>query len=109
MARTFVDIPLQGDIAAADAVVKNVLISDDYREINYNTEVVWKKGTGVMTAMHFIKVEYVGNVLHLSGWVQIGVGSVGGKERDLSGIVGAVPKKSVKGTIEKMRAAVAGM
>ena len=43
MARTFVDIPLQGDIAAADAVVKNVLISDDYREINYNTEVVWKR------------------------------------------------------------------
>ena len=65
MARTFVDIPLQGDIAAADAVVKNVLISDDYREINYNTEVVWKKGTGVMTAMHFIKVTNYRKSSHL--------------------------------------------
>ena len=31
MARTFVDIPLMGDLAAADTVVKNVLIGDDYR------------------------------------------------------------------------------
>ena len=53
--------------------------------------------------------DLAGREVHLSGWVQIGVGSVGGKERDLSGIVGSMPKKSVKNTIEKIRAAVAGM
>ena len=42
----------------------------------------------------------------VSGWVQIGIGSVGGKERDLEGITASIPKKSVKKTIEKLRAAI---
>ena len=45
--------------------------------------------------------------MRISGWVQIGVGSVGGKERDLKGFVGAIPKKSVLNTIEKIKAALA--
>jgi hypothetical protein len=109
MARTILDIPLRGDPAAADSVVKTILINDGYRDVPYNAEIVWKKGTGMMTAMHYIKVEYMGNVLRLSGWVQIGVGALGGKERDLSGFTATVPKKSVKKTMEKIQAAVAGM
>ena len=50
--------------------------------------------------------EYAGQTLRLYGWVQIGVGSAGGKERDLTGVVGAIPKKSVKKTMEKIRAVI---
>lgn len=42
----------------------------------------------------------------VSGWVQIGIGSVGGKEHALEGFTASIPKKSVKKTIEKLRAAI---
>ena len=82
------------------------MVADKYKEIDYNGETVWKMGTGLATAMHFIKTEYAGQTLRLYGWVQIGVGSAGGKERDLTGVVGAIPKKSVKKTMEKIRAVI---
>lgn len=109
MARTVVEIPLKQDPKAADAVARSVLSVEGYREMSYNnnTELVWKMGTGVMTAMHYIKLEYSASTLRISGWVQIGIGSAGGKERDLKGFVGAIPKKSVLNTIEKIKAALA--
>ena len=109
MARSFYNISFTQDSSAVDNLVRSILIGDDYHEINYNTEVVWKKGTGLMTAMHYIKLEYYPNVLRVAGWVQVGVGSIGGKERDLTGFTCAIPKQSVKKTIEKIQLAVAQM
>lgn len=106
MARTLIEIPFSQDQQTVENLVRNVLMGDKYKEIDYHGETVWKMGTGMMTAMHFIKTEYVGSTLRLYGWVQIGAGSVGGKERDLTGVVGAIPKKSVKKTMEKIRAAI---
>ena len=99
MARTMMEIPFAGDQQTVETAVRGVLI-------DYNGETVWKMGTGLATAMHFIKTEYAGQTLRLYGWVQIGVGSAGGKERDLTGVVGAIPKKSVKKTMEKIRAVI---
>ena len=78
MARTTFRIDFHQPPQVVDQIARNILIADDYREIDYNREVVWKKGTGLMTAMHYIKLEYQGNTLVVSGWVQIGIGSVGG-------------------------------
>lgn len=103
MARSFYDVQFAQDQAITDELVRKILISANYREIQYGNEVVWKMGTGLMTAMHYIKIEYEGNILHIAGWVQIGVGSVGGKERDLTGFVGAIPKQSVVSTINRIR------
>ena len=49
--------------------MRGVLVADKYKEIDYNGETVWKMGTGLATAMHFIKTEYVGQTLRLYGWV----------------------------------------
>lgn len=108
MARTCMEIQLKRDPREADAIARRVLAADGYHEMNYNnnTELVWKMGTGAMTAMHYIKLEYTANSMRISGWVQIGLGSVGGKERDLKGFVGAIPKKSVMNTMNKIIAAV---
>lgn len=106
MARTSFRIDFHQPPQVVDQIARNILIADDYREIDYNREVVWKKGTGLMTAMHYIKLEYQGNTLVVSGWVQIGIGSVGGKEHALEGFTASIPKKSVKKTIEKLRAAI---
>lgn len=57
MARTTVRIDFHQPPQVVDQMVRDILIADDYREIDYNREVVWKKGTGLMTAMHYIKLE----------------------------------------------------
>ncbi len=106
MARTMMEIPFAGDQQTGETAVRGGLVADKSLEIDYNGETVWKMGTGLATAMHFIKTEYAGQTLRLYGWVQIGVGSAGGKERDLTGVVGAIPKKSVKKTMEKIRAVI---
>lgn len=106
MARTTVKVTFHQPQDLIDQHVREVLIGDDYREIDYNREVVWKKGTGLMTAMHYIKLEYQDNTLIISGWVQIGIGSVGGKEHALSGITASIPKKSVLKTIDRIKAVV---
>ena len=106
MARTMMEIPFAGERQTVETAVRCVLVADKYKEIDYNGETVWKMGTGLATAMHFIKTEYAGQTLRLYGWVQIGVGSAGGKERDMTGVVGAIPKKSVKKTMEKIRAVI---
>lgn len=100
MSRTYMDISISAYTDAIDNQIRQILIAEHYREIPYNTEIVWKKGTGLMTAMHYIKLEYPNyHTVRLSGWVQIGVGSVGGRERDLSGFTGIIPKKSVQNTM----------
>lgn len=103
MSRTVMKIPYEGDKDKIDESIREILINDDYREIDYNREVVWKKGTGLATAMHFIKVEYKTGAIVLSGWIQIGVGSVCGKEQELKGFVGMAPKKSVLKTMKKLQ------
>lgn len=106
MARTVVNIQLNTDSENADKIIRQILLADDYREIEYHGEVVWKKGTGLMTAMHYIKIEYTNDAVVVSGWVQMGVGSIGGKEHALKGFVAIVPKKSVKKTISKLQSAL---
>ena len=43
--------------------------------------------------------------IQLSAWVQVGIGSVGGGEMDLNGVVGAIPKKQLLKLIEKIKQA----
>ena len=107
MARTILEFSIPSYSDAVDQTIRQILIGDHYREIDYNREVVWKKGTGMMTGMHYIKVEYPNNqTVRLSGWIQIGIGPVGGREHDLNGMAGALPKKSTRKTMEKIQAAV---
>ena len=108
--RTFVQVPITGDPNAIDSAVAQLLQQEGYALTQYNetglNETVWKKGTGMATAMKFIKLLYQPNMLVISGWTCAGVGSVTVNEMPLKGIVGAVPKKSCMTTI-KMVAQVA--
>ena len=105
MSRTVKIVECHRNPAIIDEQIRNILVNDGYKLINYNDEMVWKMGTGLMTAMHYIKFEFSDNVLCISGWVQGGTGSVvGGKEHDLTGFTAAIPKKSVAKTMTKIEA-----
>lgn len=76
-----------------------------YKSVSYHNghnETVWKCGIGFLTAIKYIKVEYLdGNRMSVSGWIR----PVGGKEQNLDGFVCIVPKKQVTGVIEEIRSA----
>lgn len=107
MSRAVYIYPYRMDFAAAEAAIGGVLTGDGYHPINYRGEQVWKKGVGVMTAMHYIKVDWAEDHVVLSGWVQAGLGDDGFSEMAAdNGVLAMAPKKSVKKTIEKIRQAI---
>lgn len=106
MARTTIKIQYTLPFQQVDGNIKTILSQEGYKEINRNNELVWKKGTGLLTAMQYIKVEYGNDCVNISGWIQSGIGNIGGKEMDLNGVFGAMPKKSVLKVISKIQNAV---
>lgn len=103
MSRTSFTFSFSRDIENAIRNVENVLAQNGYKKINQNNEEIWKKGTGLMSGVKFIKTEFSQNSLTLYGWVKTGLG---GPEMDLSGFALAVPKKSVMKVIEQIKMSV---
>lgn len=106
MARTTIRLPFKGTIDETNNTATYILQSNGFNQIDYNSEAVWKKGTGLMTAMQYVKLEFESDCLVVSAWVQAGIGNAGGSEMELSGFVAAVPKKSLMKVIEKIKKSI---
>lgn len=104
MSRSIFQLNYRKSIEETTKQIENFLIQSDFKKILYNgIEEVWKKGTGLATAMQYIKVEFDEGVLTISAWVQTGIGNFGGKEMNLDGFTAVIPKKSLKKTIENLK------
>ena len=79
MARTIINLPLRNSVDESYNTAVNILQANGFKEVSYNGETVWKKGTGLLTAMQYIKIEFTDTTLVVSGWVQAGVGNPIGK------------------------------
>lgn len=106
MARSQFVIPFTASFEETNQKIESILKENGFFLKDYHGETVWKKGTGAMTAMQYIKLEYGQGSVTLYGWVQAGLGDVGGKEMDLKGFFGAMPKQSLLKVIKKIQAAV---
>ena len=107
MSRAIIEINFRKSKEETEKQIEYFLIQNDFKKILYNgIEEVWKKGTGLATAMQYIKPEFENGVLKISAWVQVGVGNFGGKEMNLDGFTAVIPKKSLKKTIEKLKEAL---
>ena len=94
MARTTIVTQSNCKFEQAENIINNILSKNGFKQTTINSgENVWKKGTGFLTAMQFIKIDFSSNEFTISAWVQAGLGSVGGNEMDLTGVVAAIPKK----------------
>ncbi len=98
MSRTTIRISVK-DMETATKKVSAVLSSHNYKNIVENNERVWKCGTGFLTAVKYIKAEFSDNEVVISGWIR----PVGGKEQDLNGFVGGLPKKQVLNIIKEIQ------
>lgn len=87
-------------------VIEQVLEAKGFKQVDYNGEPIWKKGTGMATAMQYVRIRTRGDSVALSAWVAAGVGSANLKEMPLTGMVAAVPKKSLQKTLDAVRSAL---
>jgi hypothetical protein len=106
VARTCIKTPYRAEWETVNRVVEDVLKEEGFHKKRINEEDCWKKGTGMATAMQFMKIEYTETEAHIYGWIQVGLGDVGGKEQNLDGFVGMVPKKNLKRRMEKLARAI---
>ncbi len=103
MARTYYRVPYTCSFSELQARLEQILESKGYSGYFYrNAENVWKKGTGIATSMHFIKIEYDVDSVMIWGWTAAGIGGISSNELGLKGFVAAVPKKMIRKTIEEM-------
>ena len=83
-----------------------ILSQNGFKPHEYKGESVYKKGTGLATAMQYVKLAPTADSLFVQGWVVMGIGDIGINEMDLDGVMGALPKKSLKKVLDKIQAAV---
>lgn len=87
----------------ANVKIKQILLAHNYKLKEENGETVWKCGVGFWTAMKYMKIEFhENNEIEISGWIRAALGT----EQDLSGFVGAIPKKQVMKVIEEIQKAI---
>ena len=94
------------DVHRAAATFGAALEGRGFRRTDYRGEPIWKKGTGMMTAMQYVRVRVRGNLLGVSAWVMIRVGSADFCEMPLTGVVAVIPKKSLEDSLNAARAAI---
>lgn len=103
MPRTTIQMEYDLSYQEASKRIEAILSARGFKSVVYNGEKVWKKGNGLLTAMQYIKVEFGQDGAALSAWVQAGLGGVGGSEMDLTGVVGAVPKKALMNVLQEIQ------
>lgn len=104
MARTNIVTSYSCSYDDAQRKISAILSQKGFKPTTLKTgEKVWKKGTGIMTAMQFVKIEFSQNEFVMAAWVQAGIGSVGGREMDLTGFVAAIPKKQLMKVLEEIK------
>lgn len=105
MARSIYQVSYRCGFPELRRRLEEVLMSSGYRPYLYEGENIWKKGTGAMTAMMYIKIEYDQTMVAFQGWVMPGLGSAEIAEMGLDGALGVIPKKACQKVIDQLIAA----
>ena len=82
-------------------IIEEILDSHKFDSVSKNGEDYWQQGIGVSQAPKFIKYYFDGDKVILEGWI-----SNFGKESDLKGVVGALPKKSCRKVLDEISEAI---
>lgn len=100
MSRTRVELESKNNQKTAE-VIEDILNSSRYDLVEKNGEKYWQQGIGVTASPKFIKYYFENDKLILEAWV-----NNFGKESNLDGFVGALPKKQCKSVLDKIKNAV---
>ena len=109
MARTCVVVPYSIPFPTVKSTIEQILTKEGFKLKDYNGELVYKKGTGFATAMQYLKVDYTESEIYIFGWIQMGLGSIGGKEHDLTGMMAKLPKSNLQKRIDLIAQTIRSM
>ena len=86
-----------------EQTINKTLYDNGYSEYMLRGESVWKKGTGMLTAIHYIKIEYSEHEVTILGWIDNKIASFDlSLESKLTGYYGCIPKNAIKDVINQI-------
>jgi hypothetical protein len=95
-------VNFSGDFESMSALINDFLIADSYCIENYGNETVYRKGSRMLVGRKFIKFSKVPEGILVEAFVNL----LGNNEGGIDGFVGAVAKKQLKGTVDKVIAMI---
>ena len=97
MSRYMRDVITAKDTDEVRRLADELLAGQGFRQVNYGSETVWKKGHGLALGPQYSKVEPGEGKVHIEAWVRIAVlpGLYMG-EMGTDGFIGAIPKRRLK-------------
>lgn len=100
MSRTQIKLDCR-DKQQSSAVIEEILDSHRFDRTSKKGEEYWQQGIGVTQSPKYIRYYFEGDKVVLEGWV-----TNFGRESDLKGAVGAVPKRSCRKILDEISRAV---
>lgn len=97
-------VRFSGDFEKMSALINDSLTADDYRVEKYGNETVYRKGSRMMTGRQFFKFSKAPDGVLIEAFVNL----FGSNESGIDGFVGAVAKKQLKKTVDKVAAMIEG-
>ncbi len=100
MARYINNVRTSGNMEAISREIADYLTREGFKYKSVKGENVWQKGSGMITAPQFIKVQLGDGIAHIEAWLKqallpgVYVGEMG-----LDGFYGAIPKSMLKGRV----------
>lgn len=86
-----------------DFIMSDFLQKYGFTLVKINGEMVYQKGKGLFEMPQYFSYRYVNGVIHIEAWVKFAwLPGVYGKEKDLSGVVGSIPKNAYKESIDEL-------
>lgn len=86
-----------------DFIMADFLRKHGFTLVNINGEMVYQHGKGMITAPKYFCYRYANGIIHIEAWIKFAwLPGVYGKESDLNGYVGSVPKSAYKKDIEEL-------
>lgn len=101
--RTVIDMAINMPEDAVNFMVTDFLTKNGFVQEQVNQEWVWQAGTGFLTLPKFFKYLYQNGLIHMEAWVKtVILPGVYGKEMDLEGVYGVLPKQAYKKDIDSL-------
>ena len=86
-----------------DFIMSDFLQKHGFTLVKINGEMMYQKGKGLLEMPQYFSYRYMNGVIHIEAWVKFAwLPGVYGKENDMSGFVGSVPKSAYKEDIEEL-------
>jgi hypothetical protein len=90
----------QEEVATA---VTDYLKTQNFKEIDYKGEKVWKKGLGLMLGPQYVKFASEPGKLRLEAWIRFALlPGVYVGEMGITGAFGMIPKRKLKARVEEI-------